>query len=142
VTPQPVRLPSVTYAGRTYTRVSSGNNVGRYRCTSGARDSLQRDAWRASGKKIPRGFVIVNHRRDYTTTNLDDLECVPKEDVASATLARATTPKRCLACGELFGRRYGARYRETSVQFRRRKTCGMKCQGLWKQGRPRGGRMP
>jgi len=69
-------LPFIVFEGRKYTL----RTVGYYGCTSGTRDYLHRDVWRATHGVIPVGYDVHHKDRDKANNGLDNLALITKSE--------------------------------------------------------------
>ena len=73
---RPRPLPFVVFEGRKYTR----RVVGYYGCTTGSRDYLHRDVWRAQHGPIPKGKDVHHIDRNPANNHISNLALMSKAE--------------------------------------------------------------
>lgn len=134
---------AVVFDGNRYAQDISGYYAGYFRKTTGDREMLHHAVWRKANKsaEVPHGHVIHIADNNRQSTDPDNMECLRKGEDVSAVRRKPITLKRCLACGQPMGRRYGKNHREIPSAYTKRMTCNPQCSADWKRGKPRGARM-
>jgi hypothetical protein len=130
-----IALPFIEHDGKRY----APNKDNYFRKTTGDRSLLHWDVWeKANGSHVKRGWVVRFVDGDRMNLDPDNLESVPKGEDRQM---KPVTPKPCLACKRLMGRRVTGEHPEGPSAYAKRKTCNAQCSANWKKGRPRGARM-
>ena len=76
--PRPEALESVEFEGRRYAM----RNTGYYGCTTGDRGLLHRHVWEHHYGPIPDDYDIHHRDHDKTNNDIDNLECLPRDEHA------------------------------------------------------------